>query len=94
MSNINRGDLVEFTDKYYTDYPPKDTSVIRYGVAMENEQSDRTVKVALANGSWCIATHIHAYAWIGWIPEELEEVHAEINNYSLYDDGWADCDEY
>ena len=85
------GDLVEFTDRRYQHYPPKDTRVIRYGVAIEAENKEAgTVKVKLANGAEATAYHIYAYAWIGWIPDGLEDVYMEINKIDPY--GYDDID--
>jgi hypothetical protein len=74
---IKKGDAVEFTDNYYQNYPPKDKSVIKFGVALEDE-NDGTVKVETSKGIE-IARYIYAYAWSGWMPEDLEEIYCRIN---------------
>lgn len=74
---IKRGHLVEFTDTYYRDYPPVDTSAVRFGVAIEDETEHKPIRVKIADGSIVVATYVHAYAWAGWIPDGLEEVLAE-----------------
>lgn len=76
MPNIKRGDFIEFTDKHYQHYPPKDTSVIKFGIALEDTDAIDNVKVRTKNGEE-IAKVIHAYAWAGWIPEELEEIYVK-----------------
>jgi len=70
--NVKRGDLVEFTRDYRIDYTVGDGE---FGVAVEDERSDRTVLVELADGSTYRARFIHAYAWGGWMPEELESTY-------------------
>lgn len=87
MPMIKRGDLVEFTDKAYHDYPPADTSVIRYGIAIEDSpDSAASIQVKQADGSIVSARHIHAYAWAGWIPDGLEPLMAEFQDNSDWDD--------
>jgi len=79
MSRIKRGDLVEFTDAYYQHYPPSDASLIRYGVAIEDERAaGAPVTVKIADGSEVLASHIYSYAWAGWVPEGLEEILREV----------------
>ncbi len=86
--HIHKGDLVEFTDKFIRDYPPTDTSVIRYGVAMADYPANVPVLVKLADGKTVYAVHIHAYGWAGWMPEDLEEVWNELNpeTYDIEED--------
>lgn len=76
---INRGNLVEFTDKPYASYPPEDQSLIRFGVALEDVPDvSRGVLVRTASGD-VRAQHVHAYAWLGWCPEDLEEIYEQLN---------------
>lgn len=70
---IKKGSMVEFTDKHYMNYPPEDTSVIKYGIAIEDE-SNHTVKVKRGDGSIEVARYIHAYGWAGWVPDELQKL--------------------
>lgn len=89
---IKRGDLIEFTDENYFDYPPADTSVIRYGVAIEDEQGVNPrngapiVRVECADGSICLPRYIHASSWAGWIPEDLEPVAEKYAPFEPCDD--------
>lgn len=78
---VKRGDLVEFTDHHYRNYPPKDISVIQYGVALDNEADEGTVEVKLADGTTKFANFVHSYAWAGWIPDGLEPIWEEINQF-------------
>lgn len=78
MSSVKRGDLVEFTNEHHMNYPPADESLIRFGVAIEDEYNG-AVTVMLADGSTARAIHIYAYAWMGWIPEGLEPILEQIN---------------
>lgn len=79
---IRKGNLVEFTDHFYTNYPPEDTSVIRYGVAIEDSGAAfRECKVKLASGLIVKAGYIHAYGWSGWIPDGLEEIYLALQSY-------------
>lgn len=89
MTTIKRGDIVEFTDDYYQNYPPVDTSVIRYGVAIEDTSLDEPVRVKVPDGSIVVAKYIHAHSWTGWIPEGLESIVEEFESAS---DGWDDYD--
>jgi hypothetical protein len=85
-SLVRRGDLVEFADKRYTHYPPADTSLIRYGVAVEDQTvAGNPVKVALADRSTVRAWFIYSYAWAGWMPEALEPIWAELNPDTFQD---------
>ncbi len=75
--NLKRGDMVEFTDEYYKNYPPKDESKIKFGICVEDEIQGKPIKLKTKDG---IETpnHIHALKWGGWIPEELESVYEEM----------------
>lgn len=75
-SNIEKGNLVEFTRVPKQSYTMGDGE---YGVAIEDERPNRTVMVELADGSRYLARYIHAYAWAGWFPEELEPVFEKYN---------------
>lgn len=75
---IKIGDPVEFTLGYYENYPPEDKSVIKFGIAIEDERQDRTVKVRMADRTEIIVKYIHAYAWIGWLPEGLDLIQNEL----------------
>ena len=81
---IKRGDFIEFTDEWYINYPPPDKSKIKFGIAIEDTDSLDNVKVRTVEGIET-AKCIHAYAWAGWIPEELEEIY----NKEFNDDGEA-----
>jgi hypothetical protein len=70
---IKKGNPVEFTRKPCAHYTMGDGE---YGIAIEDERPDHSVTVVLANGDTYLARHIHAYAWSGWLPEELESVFA------------------
>lgn len=72
MPGIKKGNPVEFTREYVRDYDIGDGE---YGIAIEDEAADKTVKVELADGSIYQARYIHAYAWAGWLPDDLEAVH-------------------
>lgn len=50
-----------------------------FGIATEDENSDGSVQVELSDGSFFQARHIIAYAWGGWLPEELEKVYLKHN---------------
>jgi hypothetical protein len=67
---IKKGNAVEFTRDYRQNYT---MGTGEYGIAVEDERSDHSVTVELKDGSTYRARHIHAYAWMGWIPEELED---------------------
>jgi hypothetical protein len=87
---VKKGDLVEFTKETYSlDYPPEDRSLILYGVAIKDENPDGSVQVEMADGRITMARNIHAYAWLGWIPDGLEEIYRELNLDS-HDDDWDD----
>lgn len=78
--SIKRGDLVEFSDRHYHNYPPADPSLIRYGVAIEDARTDNSpVRVETADGSIFTARYIYASGWAGWMPEDLESVYERIN---------------
>lgn len=91
MAFVQRGDLVEFTDAYQADYTMGDPTRARYGVAIEDSTSHDSAVVKLADGSVVTARHIMAYAWSGWMPEDLEAVYAEVKGF---DNDWADADDY
>jgi hypothetical protein len=93
MPFVKRGDLVEFTDAFQTDYTMGDPMLARYGVAIEDATTHDSVVVKLADGSTVAARHIMAYAWGGWMPADLEAVYAEVNGT---EDGgyWDDEDAY
>lgn len=85
---IRKGDPVEFSDGYHQHYE-MGGKFARYGIATEPERPDGSVEVELADGSKTVARYIHAYAWGGWLPEELEPVHDRYNTdpRDLWDDG-------
>jgi hypothetical protein len=80
---IKKGDPVEFTRDYRQHYATGDGE---YGIAIEGERSDNSVTVELANGFIYLARYIHACSWVGWIPEDLEEVQYKHNSDENYDD--------
>jgi hypothetical protein len=73
---IKKGDPVEFTRQYKQHHTLGEGE---YGIATEDERSDHSVQVELADGSTYLARHICAYAWAGWLPENLEETHLKYN---------------
>lgn len=82
-SKIKKGNPVEFLREH------KDYVIVgdgEVGIATENERSDGTVTVELANGSTFLAKHIVAYAWGGWLPEDLEATYDKYNYSSSADD--------
>ena len=82
---IERGDLVEFTDRNYFDYPPKDTTVVRFGVAVETVvQSNLPIKVRVADGTEVLAYYIHASGWGGWVPPGLEPILEQIEREDIF----------
>ena len=92
MSGIKRGDLVEFTDYRYRDYPPQEVVMakwgdsIQFGVALDNENEVGTVEVKMADGTTKYANFVHANGWAGWMPEGLEPIWAEINHEACRED--------
>ena len=79
--SVKKGDMVEFAREHYTHYPPADKSKILFGVAIENEKTVMgfpTVKVETVKGIE-IAKYIYAYAWMGWVPEDLEAIYEKHN---------------
>ena len=68
---IKKGDPVEFTRQLVQNYKMGDGE---FGIAVEDQRPDRSVMVELADGSKYLARHIHAFAWSGWMPEELEPI--------------------
>ena len=85
MDKIKKGNPVEFT-RDYRQYYTMGTG--EYGIAIEDERLDRSVTVELADGSTYLAKHIHDYAWMGWLPDELEKVRYKHNDSygDYYDD--------
>lgn len=77
-ARIKKGNPVEFTRKYQRHYAMGDGE---FGIAVEDERPDGSVTVELADGSKYLARHIHAYAWGGWLPEELEPAYAKYNDF-------------
>lgn len=77
MKRIQVGDPVEFTREHIANYTVGDGE---YGIAIENERSDGSVMVELADGSTYLAKHIHAFAWSGWLPDDLEAVYNKYND--------------
>lgn len=75
---IQKGHPVEFTREYVSNYVVGEGE---FGIAVENERTDNTVCVELADGTHYLAKHIHAYGWAGWIPEELEDAHSRLSPY-------------
>ena len=71
---IRKGDLVEFTDIWIQNYPPARTELIRFGIAVEDEDDTHSAKVMIKDGSIVKAPFVYAYGWAGWIPEELKKV--------------------
>src|ERR1700733_11893924 len=76
MSRIRTGNPVEFTREHRQNYTMGDGL---FGIAIEDERADGSVKVEMADGTIYHARHIHAYAWHGWLPEDLEPVYAKYN---------------
>lgn len=75
---VKKGEFVEYTDKYYRDYPPEDDSVIKYGVCLRDSDSTNPVPVETVNGT-DTAMYIYACGWAGWVPDEkLYEIQSRI----------------
>lgn len=76
---------VEYTDQHYAVYPPADKSVVKFGVCVEDFECGQmgpfTPKVRRGDGTEEKAKVVHFYAWAGWVPEELEDVFAEVNGF-------------
>jgi hypothetical protein len=87
MSKVKKGNPVEFTRKHIQHYTMGDGE---YGIAIEDERADGSVKVELASGEIYLAKHIHAFAWGGWMPEDLEKVWIKHNPPSFDDFDWDD----
>lgn len=87
-SRVQKGHLVEFSKDYHFSWPPADKSLILMGVAIEEEKPDHTVRVETPKGI-VTARYIHAYAWLGWMPEDLEPIY-EKHNAETYDDPYAE----
>lgn len=86
MPGVKKGNPVEFTREHHQSYTIGGDDG-EYGIAIEDERPDHSVMVELADGTTYLAKHIHAYAWGGWIPEELEPTFMK-HNPSGYD---GDC---
>ena len=73
---IRRGDLVEFTDEYQVSYDIGDPELARYGVAVEDELcSGNNILVETTKGVESVSlSNIQACSWVGWVPEEIEEI--------------------
>jgi len=84
-NTIKKGDLIEFTRDYRRDYT---MGTGEYGIAIEDERPDNSVMVELADGTNYLAKYIHAFTWMGWVPEELEEI--QMKHRSEYDDDYGD----
>lgn len=88
---IHKGDLIEFTREHHRTYPPSNKTKVLYGVATKNEVLSNTnhwcCEVELADGSIELAQFIHAYAWVGWCPEELLATYEKHNR-----EKWANQD--
>jgi hypothetical protein len=81
MPGVKKGNPVEFTREYVAHYDVGDgeNDLAVFGIAIEDERSDRTVMVELADGTTYLARYIHAYAWGGWLPDNLEETYLKHN---------------
>lgn len=95
MKTIRKGDPVEFTLK--NPYPGTYSGEgALFGIATEDERPNRTVEVEMADGSKQVVIHIHAYAWSGWLPDDLEKIAAkyapadELDYESLADQAYFD----
>lgn len=80
---IRKGDPVEFSREYIAHYIMGTGEI---GIATEDERVSGSVTVELADGSTLLAVHIHAYAWAGWLPEELESVRMKYAPVSVPED--------
>jgi len=87
IPKIQKGNPVEFTRTQQRYHKTGDGE---FGIAIEDERPNVTVMVELADGSHYLARHIHAYAWGGWLPEELEPVYEKYNRGS--DDDYFEGD--
>ena len=90
--NIKKGNLVEFTESQHRDYTMGDKRYACYGVAIEDERSDHSVQVKMANGAIRRARFVQAYGWAGWIPEGLEAIWEELNPDQDDSDPFIDYD--
>lgn len=79
MSKIKQGNAVEFTLKHPGAHYAMGGKDARYGIAIEEERTDGSVTVELADGTTYLAKYIHAYAWSGWLPDDLEEAYMKHN---------------
>ncbi len=90
MSFVKKGNFVEYTDNYHQHYPPKDETLIKYGIAIEDSMSHDYAVIETLNEGIKRVQHIHAYAWMGWTPDELQQLierKPELWNYdSPYED--------
>jgi hypothetical protein len=75
---IKKGNPVEFTRNNPRVYTIGGGDG-EYGIAIEDERDDMSVTVELADGSTYLARHIHAYAWAGWLPDDLEPIYMKHN---------------
>lgn len=72
---IKKGALVEFTDTFHRDYTIGDKRYARYGICTKDLQDySKTLEVRTTKGVET-AKFVMAHSWIGWIPEELEEIY-------------------
>jgi hypothetical protein len=87
---IKKGNPVEFTRQSVQHHTIGEGE---FGIAIEDEQPDLTVKVELGSGEIYTARYIHAYAWGGWLPEDLEQVYLKHNPDSTdyFDSIEGDC---
>lgn len=96
MPAFKRGQLVEFTDEPQRDYTLGDTTLARYGVVLADTDGP-TVQVQTPNSRsqshgktvTVPLNRIQASGWAGWMPEDLEAIHADINGIAD-DSGWED----
>lgn len=82
---VKRGNPVEFTREWTNHHTIGEGE---FGIAIEDARADKTVMVELANGSRYLAKYIHAYAWTGWVPDELEELYEKYNADNDFDDDY------
>jgi len=86
---IKKGDMVEYSDDYHWNYT-LGGPFAKYGVACEDEKNN-SIRVEIADGTFRTIplNKTHAYAWAGWIPEDLESVWEKYNP-----EIWNNEDEY
>lgn len=76
MSGIKKGNPVEFIRERRAH---ANLGEGEFGIAIEDGHSDGSVIVELADGTNYLAMYVIAYAWAGWLPEDLEAAYEKHN---------------